>query len=165
MSGGSFNYASVGDIGGPSEDHYELVDVARATPGCEAVADAAAAVLRDWAALDERWAKLRPVLKAIEWYRSGDLGEESIAKALAEYRERQHPPDDGDAGTAIKCDNPTDTREWYFEAPVNGLSSHDVVVEVDGKTMRASGCHVKIVVREVTYMDARKAALKASRGE
>lgn len=85
MSGGSFNYASVAGIDGPSQDHYDLVAEARSTPGCEAVAEEAAAILRDWAALDARWTALRPVLKAIEWCRSGDWGEDDVAEALAKY--------------------------------------------------------------------------------
>lgn len=88
MSGGRFNYVSVKDIEGPSEDHDSIVDALAEYPDTGDIVTTARHVLAKWREVMEMWERLSPVLKAVEWHQSGDWGEDSVAKAIESMRSR-----------------------------------------------------------------------------
>ena len=92
MSGGSFNYLynkepddlfkSIWDIENMAEELTKMnyLDVAAdMTRLAEYIKSARIRV----GVLSEQ---LRPVMKAVEWYKSCDIGEDSLKKAIEEYR-------------------------------------------------------------------------------
>lgn len=92
MSGGSFSYVSVtdpmdGDGAWPNDEHNNIIDALSEYPGSEDAVRRARACLDAWRKamreVSEEWCKLSPVLKAVEWHRSGDWGVDSVARELA----------------------------------------------------------------------------------
>jgi hypothetical protein len=96
MSGGAFNNVSVTDpLDGdawPSDEHERIVEALEALaekPEAERVAEIARACLDMWRnamrEVSNGWRRLGPVLRAVEWYHSGDGAAEGVDKAIAEF--------------------------------------------------------------------------------
>lgn len=88
MSGGRFNYVSVRDIDGPGEEHDNIVDALSEYQGADEVVAEAYRVLEKWRDVVDAWARLSPVLKAVEWHQSGDWGDDDVRRAIEAYRSR-----------------------------------------------------------------------------
>lgn len=94
MSGGSYNYlCRTWDLDRLLGHRGELERMSERLAGLGYAADAAReteellVMLRQWENRAEvRVERLRDVWKAIEWWDSGDYGEERVKGALAEYR-------------------------------------------------------------------------------
>lgn len=96
MSGGSFNYVSICEpedllSGGHDDDVEALAADLRSLGWADDAADATEAALAQLRAANARWreaplAGLRDLWKALEWWRSGDWGEDRLRERLGEWR-------------------------------------------------------------------------------
>lgn len=97
MSGGSFDYLcqkdwpeALGQTGFREMIHY-LREIEAGTewnapvPGAGRAADEMQALQDAVDAFEPLWERLRPLLKAAEWWRSGDWGRDYFVDSLAEY--------------------------------------------------------------------------------
>jgi hypothetical protein len=84
MSGGSYKYLyfQVSELGG---NRGELESMAARLDGLPYAAQAAAATRRILEAISDE--KLAAVWRAVEWWDSGDYGEDQVREAVAEYEE------------------------------------------------------------------------------
>jgi len=97
VSGGSYNYlCHVADIEGPlklvdRQHDLESMRDALAAEGAEDAAKATEALREELAALEKQFTdkvhELANVWKALEWWHSGDWGEERFREALETWRE------------------------------------------------------------------------------
>ena len=93
MSGGSYNYLFMRDISRLLDDPSDLDMMAKRLAGLGYAKDAAIETARalEWLRwVDVHWTvvteRLGEVWRAVEWWDSGDSGEEAVEHALAEYR-------------------------------------------------------------------------------
>lgn len=94
MSGGSYNYLyDAWDLESLQSKRSDLSDMASRLAGLGYAQDAAAeteellVLLRQWEIrAGVRIQRLEKVWKAVEWWDSGDSGEQRVHEALAEYR-------------------------------------------------------------------------------
>jgi hypothetical protein len=86
MSGGSYNYLSyhAPDLGGHRHHLEAMADRLEGLPYGSKAAEATRSIL---AALDDE--ALANVWHAVEWWDSGDYGEDKVQAAIAKYEEQQ----------------------------------------------------------------------------
>lgn len=102
MSGGSFNYAcakecpEIIESDSYKQNIYDIVDYLKCD-GYNDVADDVLEILNKLKDVEIACRRLNKyidsisdVLKAVEWYNSGDYGVETYKKVLAEYRKEKH---------------------------------------------------------------------------
>ncbi len=98
MSGGSYDYLFSADYRGLDLDalpYGPMREMAERLAGLGYADDAAKETMDTLLYLRQvrvflatRWERMRNVWQAVEWWDSGDSGEESVKAALAEYRRR-----------------------------------------------------------------------------
>jgi len=88
MSGGSYDYLyfHAAELGG---HRGQLEAMAERLEGLPYAAEAAAATRRILVALGDE--PLASVWRAVEWWDSGDYGEDQVRAAVYNYREQQSP--------------------------------------------------------------------------
>lgn len=102
MSGGSFGYAftkecpEIIESDSYKQNIYDIVDYLKRN-GCNDVANDVLEILNKLKEVEIVCRRLNKyidsvsdVLKAVEWYNSGDYGVETYKKVLAEYRKEKH---------------------------------------------------------------------------
>lgn len=101
MSGGSYNYLYVwaDDLGELINRRQDLKDMSERLSGLRWAKDAAIETERILAAIERleiqlhvRAEPLAAIWRAIEWWDSGDSGEDAVREALAKYRGDEPTP-------------------------------------------------------------------------
>lgn len=88
MSGGSFNYLYYKCLAEAmwGKDFEMAMSDLRERPYSTEAGQEMSAILEDFRDLDERFRQLEGVLKALEWWRSGDASEEDLKEACAKWK-------------------------------------------------------------------------------
>lgn len=88
MSGGSFDYLCFRGLGEVVEgENFEMaMSDLRERPYSTEAGQEMSAILEDFRDLEERFRQLEGVLKALEWWRSGDSSEEDLKEACAKWK-------------------------------------------------------------------------------
>jgi hypothetical protein len=95
MSGGSFNYLylkDAGEMAGDIEQLERMIEALSDLGYADDVAQGAKELLDAYGLIEAKKEKLNDVFWAMEWWRSGDQGEDTVRKFIAKYRENKTPP-------------------------------------------------------------------------